>query len=162
MFEMGSGTRVVRAKRLDPPMARNTTHDLARTTYRVFDWNRAGLDGQPRELHVAQSLASIDFADIEPRLIPSKYSRNPRFAVRFLVEDPLFRIDACQVKRDQRFHLSSATMQILGLVRGRMAVTHEGSVLELQPGQFCLLPAGAGRVTVTTATQVEFLHIQTR
>ena len=31
------------------------------TTYRVFDWNRVGLDGQPRALHVAQSLASIDF-----------------------------------------------------------------------------------------------------
>ena len=23
------------------------------TTYRVFDWNRVGLDGKPRELHVA-------------------------------------------------------------------------------------------------------------
>jgi len=36
------------------------------TTYRVFDWNRRGLDGQPRELHVVPSLASIDFDDIEP------------------------------------------------------------------------------------------------
>jgi mannose-6-phosphate isomerase len=36
------------------------------TTYRVFDWNRLGLDGQPRELHVEESLASIDFADFEP------------------------------------------------------------------------------------------------
>ena len=23
------------------------------TTYRVFDWNRVGLDGKPRELHVS-------------------------------------------------------------------------------------------------------------
>lgn len=38
------------------------------TTYRVFDWNRLGLDGRPRDLHVAQSLASIDFDDVEPRL----------------------------------------------------------------------------------------------
>ena len=38
------------------------------TTYRVFDWNRIGLDGKPRELHVAQSLASIDFNDFEPKL----------------------------------------------------------------------------------------------
>jgi mannose-6-phosphate isomerase len=36
------------------------------TTYRVFDWNRVGLDGKPRELHVAESLASIDFDDFEP------------------------------------------------------------------------------------------------
>lgn len=38
------------------------------TTYRVFDWNRMGLDGQPRELHVAQSMASIDFNDFEPAM----------------------------------------------------------------------------------------------
>jgi mannose-6-phosphate isomerase len=36
------------------------------TTYRVFDWNRMGLDGKPRALHISQSLASIDFADFEP------------------------------------------------------------------------------------------------
>lgn len=38
------------------------------TTYRVFDWNRAGLDGKPRELHLDESLASTDFADFEPPL----------------------------------------------------------------------------------------------
>jgi mannose-6-phosphate isomerase len=36
------------------------------TTYRVFDWNRMGLDGKPRDLHLEQSLASIDFEDFEP------------------------------------------------------------------------------------------------
>ena len=39
------------------------------TTYRVFDFNRPGLDGKPRELHVPESLASIDFTDVEPNLI---------------------------------------------------------------------------------------------
>jgi mannose-6-phosphate isomerase len=36
------------------------------TTFRVFDWNRLGLDGKPRELHVQESLQSIDFDDFEP------------------------------------------------------------------------------------------------
>ncbi|MFA7343493.1 MAG: type I phosphomannose isomerase catalytic subunit [Terrimicrobiaceae bacterium] len=36
------------------------------TTYRVFDWNRMGLDGKPRALHIEESLASIDFDDFEP------------------------------------------------------------------------------------------------
>jgi mannose-6-phosphate isomerase len=38
------------------------------TTYRVFDWNRYGLDGRPRELHVDESLASINFHDVEPSI----------------------------------------------------------------------------------------------
>ena len=36
------------------------------TTYRVYDWNRPGLDGSMRELHVEESLQCIDFDDIEP------------------------------------------------------------------------------------------------
>ncbi|SKA90119.1 mannose-6-phosphate isomerase, type 1 [Prosthecobacter debontii] len=38
------------------------------TTYRVFDWNRTGLDGKPRALHIEESLKSIDFDDHEPGL----------------------------------------------------------------------------------------------
>lgn len=38
------------------------------TTYRVFDWNRVGLDGKPRALHVQESLQSIDFNDFEPQV----------------------------------------------------------------------------------------------
>jgi mannose-6-phosphate isomerase len=36
------------------------------TTYRVYDWGRVGLNGAPRELHVPQSLKSIDWTDFEP------------------------------------------------------------------------------------------------
>ena len=32
------------------------------TTYRAFDWNRAGLDGRPRPLQIPEALASIDFS----------------------------------------------------------------------------------------------------
>ncbi|MFN0127201.1 MAG: type I phosphomannose isomerase catalytic subunit [Verrucomicrobiales bacterium] len=40
------------------------------TTYRVFDWNRTGLDGRPRALHIEESLACIDFDDTSPTLNP--------------------------------------------------------------------------------------------
>lgn len=38
------------------------------TTYRVFDFRRPGLDGRLRELHIPQSIASIDWDDVEPPL----------------------------------------------------------------------------------------------
>jgi mannose-6-phosphate isomerase len=41
------------------------------TTYRVFDWNRTGLDGKPRDLHIPESMTSIDFNDFEPALTPA-------------------------------------------------------------------------------------------
>ncbi len=40
------------------------------TTYRVYDFDRPGLSGERRELHVPESLASIDFSDVQPALSP--------------------------------------------------------------------------------------------
>ena len=130
------------------------------TTYRVFDWNRVGLDAKPRDLHVRESLASIDFTDYEPRLIGSKYSRNPKFAVRYLVHDPLFHTDACKVKRGERFYLSGETLQILGLIKGRLRISNGEHEVRLAAGGFVVLPASLGRVTVHAETQVEFLQVQ--
>lgn len=42
------------------------------TTYRVFDWNRMGLDGTPRKLHISESLQSIDFGMPGPELIKAQ------------------------------------------------------------------------------------------
>jgi mannose-6-phosphate isomerase len=132
------------------------------TTYRVFDWNRVGLDGKPRELHIEKSLASINFDDFEPRLIASQYSRNATLKVRYLVDDPLFRVDACQPKRGAHFHLRSDGVQILALLRGRLDVGEGDLKLSLTPGQFALVPACVERVTIVTETQSEFLHVQGR
>ena len=32
------------------------------TTYRLYDWGRVGANGKPRQLHVAESLETIDFS----------------------------------------------------------------------------------------------------
>jgi mannose-6-phosphate isomerase len=39
------------------------------TTYRIYDWGRAGLDGKPRRLHVEESLRSILWDEGPPELV---------------------------------------------------------------------------------------------
>ena len=129
------------------------------TTYRVFDWNRVGLDGKPRPLHIRESLASIDFNDFEPSLIQSKYSRNPTISIRFLVDHPLFRVYACKVKRGQRFHLRIPAAHILAIIKGRLELTWRDHQLLLKPGDFVLLPLSLERITLTAQTQIEYLQV---
>src|SRR6185503_14339391 len=94
------------------------------TTYRVFDWNRVGLDGKPRELHVPQSMASIDFNDYEPPPVQSAYSRNATVKVRYVVDNPLFRVDAMKIKRREFFNFRSPEPYILGILQGELIVAH--------------------------------------
>lgn len=127
------------------------------TTYRVFDWNRPGLDGRPRKLHVQESLACLDFQDVEPQLISSRYSRSPSMAVRYLVDDPRFMVNACRIKRGERFYLRFGSVQIMGVVQGRLRVGSGDGTVNLNAGDFCLLPAALERVPVEALTRVEFL-----
>lgn len=130
------------------------------TTYRVYDWNRVGLDGKPRALHIEEALKCINFADFEPKLIESKYSRNQTISVRFLVDDKLFRVNGCKVKRGIQFKLSSDGVHIIGVLKGALSVGSGDELLELRPGQFCLIPASVKQVPIRAIKQVEFLHIE--
>ncbi len=60
------------------------------TTYRVYDWGRVGLDGKPRQMHIEQSLRSINWNDFEPapvRAAPTSgvIARCAEFCIRRVV-----------------------------------------------------------------------------
>jgi mannose-6-phosphate isomerase len=128
------------------------------TTYRVFDWNRPGLDGKPRTLHLAESLASLDFGDFEPALIPQDTEPLPQGHRRPLVDDPLFTVDALRLAAAQSFPLAQDRPTVIGVLDGRLAITGGGETVELQPGAFGLVPAAVRPVELRTTTAANVLR----
>ncbi len=111
------------------------------TTYRVFDWNRVGLDGKPRALHIPESLASIDFNDFEPELIHNQEREVGAAKARLLVDHPLFRVEEVTTKSGAPLALPGGKCRIVGVVSGQVFVPDQTSPVRLTPGEFCLLPA---------------------
>jgi mannose-6-phosphate isomerase len=111
------------------------------TTYRVFDWNRNGLDGKPRALHIDQSLQATDFNDIQPSLQPAVHGASGE-----LVACPFFKVD--------KWRLETAETALRG-TGGRFAIFTclEGDVecagLTFRPGDFFLVPACLPEARVT-------------
>ena len=132
------------------------------TTYRVFDWNRVGLDGKPRELHIAQSLASIDFNDFEPKLVGSKYYQAPKFKYRHLVQDPLFNVQEMVFETAGSFVLAGQLLRIVAVVKGAATILDSASKIsiELRPGQFGLIPASLKGVEIKTTAQTTLLCVE--
>jgi len=132
------------------------------TTYRVFDWNRVGLDGRPRELHIAQSLASIDFNDFEPKLVPAKYNQAPKFKYRHLVQDPLFNVQEMVFENAGSFVLAAQLLRIIAVVKGTVEVVDAAGKISIQlsPGQFGLIPASLKGVEIKAAAQTTFLCVE--
>jgi mannose-6-phosphate isomerase len=130
------------------------------TTYRVFDWNRAGLDGQPRELRVAQSLASINFNDFEPSLIGGEFAGAGPTQVRPLVRDPLFSVEAHQAPAEACLPLQPRKLQIIAVLAGQGRVRDTRASIPLSAGQFCLVPASLEGVAVRAETPATFLRVE--
>jgi mannose-6-phosphate isomerase len=98
------------------------------TTYRVFDWNRPGPDGRMRELHVEESMKSIDFTDFEPALQVAQGET--------LVDCPYFHIEKWDLAQP-REAAPSGEFAIFTLLTG----TATSANLDFQPGEFFLIPA---------------------
>jgi mannose-6-phosphate isomerase len=130
------------------------------TTYRVFDWNRVDAAGRPRQLHLAESLASIDFADFEPSLLPEATSPGHPGTLRPLVKDPLFQVSLRRLQAGNALALDGGRMNILGVVEGALRVNENGQSTALSAGGFCLVPACCGRAVAQAEGGVAFLQVQ--
>jgi mannose-6-phosphate isomerase len=127
------------------------------TTYRLFDWNRVGLDGKPRALHIKEGLACINFEDVEPKLLRPRSKMINGVKTFSLVDDPLFKVARVQLAAGQAVALPCEKSLILGVVEGRLKVqSNEGESL-LTKGGFCLAPACLKTVTLTAAEPASFL-----
>lgn len=113
------------------------------TTYRVFDWNRVGLDGKPRELHVAQALEAIDFEDFEPALVAHACEPN---GSALLADNELFEVRLMRASAGQGVVMEDGGLQVLALTAGKLEVGAAGNKVPLRPGQFCVLPASCAKV----------------
>jgi mannose-6-phosphate isomerase len=132
------------------------------TTYRVFDWNRLGLDGKPRALHIADSLASINFADFEPPLICADFAGAGPVKVRPLVEDPLFNVEVIKAEAIASVPLRPNRMQIISVLSGKLQIQEGLSPVVLTNGQFCLVPACLAQVVFQADAASMFLRVEAR
>jgi mannose-6-phosphate isomerase len=129
------------------------------TTYRVFDWNRVGLDGKPRALHIAESLASINFEDFEPALVQSRFGGG-EIKSRPLLNDPLFNVEALEMKTGASMDLKPRKLQIIAVVRGQLEIKSGPALVALAAGKFCLVPASLEQTEISAISEATLLRIE--
>jgi len=115
------------------------------TTFRLFDWNRTGADGQPRQLHIEESLETInyDFGPAEPQ-IPERTadpSRERLVVCDKFILDRQTSDQTTSVGGDQRFHM-------IAVLKGSLEIENDPEALPLSKGHTMLLPASSGRCAI--------------
>jgi mannose-6-phosphate isomerase len=130
------------------------------TTYRLYDWNRTGPDGRPRQLHIDEALAAIDY-DYGPvvaqRPQPTAEPPVERFVAcdqfvldRWRLPPASAPIRSADIGGDERCHL-------VIVLNGSLEIASDPASLPLQRGAVVLLPAEIGSVKVRALGSCEFL-----
>jgi len=126
------------------------------TTYRVYDWGRVGLDGKPRQLHIEQSLKSIDWNDFEP--VPVRGA--PTSGV--IADAREFRIRRLVLDAGEKFEVAAREQpRLVSLVSGSVKCDTTGASSSrapfgqpLAPGENVLLPYAGAFTFVAERTSI--------
>ena len=106
-------------------------------TFRIYDYDRPGLDGKPRELHIEQALEVIDFSQQLPGPVPC-----PDLRGQVLVESEHFVLHGCGLESGSAEHAAEGSFLALTLVGGRAVVRDGEGEYALGTGATALVPAG--------------------
>jgi mannose-6-phosphate isomerase len=127
------------------------------TTYRLFDWHRRGLDGQPRQLHVEQALAAADWSDDAAQPVAEQIESTGENRRSVLAACDYFAVEKYYLAREHRFVLPGDRFSILNCVAGAGALVWSGGDETLRIGDTVLLPACLTEFTLHPDGDAAFL-----
>lgn len=110
-------------------------------TYRIFDYNRLGLDGKPRELHTELAAKALDYhVEEEYR---TAYSESPNKAIQ-IIDTPYFDVRVLEISKSfhrnmKKYDSFIITMCIEGDCKIHVRSTGEETLLK--QGNSTLIPA---------------------
>lgn len=131
---IGSGVTVVEVQ------------ENAETTYRLFDWERRGLDGVPRPLHREEALQSIDYErQVEGPWVPDIRATNGVNCRAVLLDAETFGVELLQINQPLEHDTADrAWIYVVVSGSGRLAVPATGGSWRLGRGETWLAPASLG------------------
>lgn len=106
------------------------------TTFRVYDWQRLGLDGHPRALHLEEAAKSVDYE----RWGPARMQRRE-------IEGPCFRIKKLRPGTD----IPPTELRVLVADEGPLSLKHEGGLTKMDFGDVVVAEVSDGPISTVGA-----------
>ena len=114
------------------------------TTYRIYDWGRLGADGNPRDLHIEQSLQVIEWDDVESAVLsPGRLNAH----LEEIISCPYFTMQRFNLSGSKTYENDGSSFHSLFAVNGDITVND----VPVPKGRSVLLPAALSEYTIRSA-----------
>lgn len=126
-------------------------------TYRIYDWDRLGLDGNPRELHNDVAVDAVDFSKIGSCKLSFDNTKNfinevfscKYFTTNKLIVREVFTRDVLKID----------SFIVYMCVSGSGVIEVNGTVEDVFKGETVLIPAICKELTISSESEIELLEV---
>lgn len=112
------------------------------STYRLYDYDRLGLDGKPRELHIDDSLNVIAYENSGATYMKTNLNASGEWLT--LARSPFFVTEKGRVEGSWPLQTSPESFVIHIICEGTGSIRWADGELNVKPGECYLLPANLG------------------
>lgn len=124
------------------------TQQASDLTYRIFDWNRVGADGKPRQLHVAKAGDVLDFRATFPAAVTQIAFAADGVERTIAIADRRFVVERVRISEPGASLGTSGRPVAIMAMGGPLSLTGAGgAATNLRAWETAVLPAAAGRAT---------------
>lgn len=121
-------------------------------TYRLYDWNRVGNDGKPRQLHLDKA---IDVSDV---INSQKPKATNKAGYETIIESEYFKVDKAVVKSSVKLETNKDTFYAVNVVEGSGKVITDKEY-KLRAGDSFIIPAYLGEFSLQGDMEVLISYI---
>lgn len=123
--------------------------ESSNTTYRIFDYNRVGKDGKPRELHVADATAVTKLEKYSQHVVAQTDDKK-----KLLADCELFKVWNYTVEGEFSDFCDGDSFVSLLIMSGSGELSVNGDKLVLNKGDSIFIPASSGEYVINGNLQI--------
>lgn len=117
-------------------------------TYRVYDWDRVGSDGKPRELHIEKAIDVID-VETKPSVVHTTENESKK-----IVDNEFFKVEKIAVDGEYRDKTNKETFYAMNILEGSGKIEANNKEYNLNKGDSILIPASIGEYVIRGKMQL--------
>ena len=107
-------------------------------TYRVYDWDRVGNDGKPRELHIDKAISVIN-VNSKPYVRHTNKDENEK-----IVDNEFFKVEKIVIKDQYKDISNKETFYVMNILEGSGKIEARNKEYSLNKGDSFLISASLG------------------